>query len=399
MKIHLKNNIYTKITFGFLITNFIIIIYFYYSTHSYSVIMGNNDYSCFYAALQFLHKLPLEKLYNLSIFSKFTQSYFIHDFSKVGNYPWFYPPHYIFHIYLFGLLPLKISGILFFILGIILFSISVALWCQKTNIIQNVLFHSLATPCIMILAVNSQNSFYTTSFLLTGLHFINKRPAIAGLCFALLTYKPPFVLLIPFALLLTKNYKTFFYMVLFFAFQVSASILIFGIAPWIAFFETSQTVWHLIATNVLKTSIMPSSFAIFIMLGISEEIAKLLSIMWFSIISSITLYIWYIRKGDALAKAILVAGICLATPYMFIYDIIILIVPILFYTQHKNFILSGFDKKIIFGFGFMYSIIYYSSMIFNLKIESSLIIFTIILFIYLVFHVHRISVKHINPIA
>jgi hypothetical protein len=175
------------------------------------------------------------------------------------------------------------------------------------------------------------------------LHSIDRRPVIAGLCFALMSYKPQFVVLIPFALLLTKNYKTFFYAGLFFIIQVIASILIFGGNSWIKFFESTNTVWYLLANNGLPVEIMSSSFATFISFGLLESTEKLLSLIWFLSISGIILYVWHLRKGDSLAKALLSAGICLASPYLFHYDTAILMVSVIFFMHYKNFEVSDND--------------------------------------------------------
>jgi hypothetical protein len=384
MKLYLKDNIYTKIAFIAIITYIVIIVTMRIAT--------NSDFQCYYIAFQFLKKFPLEQLYNIDISSKFTHAYL----PEAKHYPWFYPPHYIFHIYLLGMLPLMMAKCTFLILSIILFYYAVYLWCQRTDLTQNIVYYIFATPFMFFVLLTEQNSLYTASFLLIGLHFLDKKPVVAGLCFALLTYKPQFAVLIPFALLLTKNYQTFFYAFVFFALQVIASIFVFGIAPWIAFFATTDNVWQLLANNTLNTQMMSSSFASFITLGVMLKTAKILSIIWFIPISSIGLYIWYIRKGDALAKAIFISAICLASPYLFHYDMFILILSVLFYLEHKKFQISNFD--ILIFFLLIIICIFLVIMAENTEI-SLLILCSILIFGYLLYYHRKETLKHPNLIA
>ncbi len=343
--LYIKNNKYTKIALLAIIT-YVTIIFF-------SKGLENNDFRCYYVAIKFLQKFSLDALYNISVFTEFHKAYF-----PKMEYGWFYPPHYVFQIYFFGLLPFWLANFLFCILGIGLFAAAIYCICQKVDLTQNILFYTLATPFVGFTLLTSQNSLYTASFLLIGLHFIDRKPVIAGLCFALMSYKPQFVIVIPFALLLTKNYKTFAYAGLFFIIQVIASMCVFGGNAWITFFQTTNKVWYLLANNGLPINMMASSFATFMSFGLSQSTAKLLSLIWFVGISGIVLYIWHLRKGDTIAKALLSAGICLASPYLFHYDTAVYMVSVIFFIHYKNFELSyndiqSFCVLIIFFIGLL----------------------------------------------
>ncbi|MFT6073082.1 MAG: hypothetical protein ACJARD_001530 [Alphaproteobacteria bacterium] len=239
----------------------------------------------------------------------------------------------------------------------------------------------MATPLCLIALSISQNSFYSLSFLIIGLYCIDKKPLLSGLCFALLTYKPQFAILIPIALLLTNNYRVFFYAALFFLLQVTASIVIFGIEPWVVFFQTTHNVWSLMHSNQMPIHIMSSHFTVFTSWNFSLECTKILSLFYFFSVASITLYFWYKIKGDHLAKAILCAGICLGTPYIFHYDMIILIGSVVFYMGYNGFIITEREVIEMILFCIFYILILTLSV---LTSTSMLILVSIIIFIYMV---------------
>ncbi len=340
---------------------------------------STNDFIFFYIPTQFLENFSLVKMYDVDVFFKFIQVYF----SKIERGGWFYPPHYVLFTYVFGLLPYAIAKFLFIGISLVLFIFSVYVWCQRIARTRNILFYICATPLMLYVIIYGQNSIYTASLLFLGLHFLDKKPIISGLCLGLLTYKPQFVIIMPFALLLTRHYKVMFSLSICFAIQAITSIVIFGFQPWISFLKTTDIVFKLLATNVLHVSLMISSFSTFINLGIPLALAKSLSLIFFMIISVIGLYVWYIRKGDQLAKAILVSAICLATPYMFHYDFFVYIIAILFYIEHQEFTISTIEKNMYIFFNITYFLLIVSNN------TCFLMIYKILIFAYLIFQHYR----------
>jgi hypothetical protein len=353
---------------------FVCLIIFYIGIENF--LQTENDYIFYYIPVQFLQKFSLVELYDVSNFFDYSTQYF----PTVTFGGWFYPPHYILHIYLFGLFSYGISKVLFVLTGVVLFLVAIYL-CQPKN---NFYTYLLIIPSVFLLIITSQNSLYTASYLLLGLHFLDKKPIISGLFLALLTYKPPFFIVLPFVLLFLRYKKVFLYIFIFFALQVIASLIMFGIKPWIAFINTGNTIFELLTKNFLPICLMSTSFTLFIKIGFSLENAKLLSSIWFIIISAITLYIFYIRRADNLARAILVSGVCLATPYMFFYDVALLIIPILFYMWYKEFLLTALEKNIFFLMFIIHFLV-----VFLLNIDISMI-HKLGLFSYLVY-IHKIT--------
>lgn len=345
-----------------------------------------NDFMCYYKAIQFLHEYPLQKLYDIDTFLKYDLSYLPNS-----NYGWFYPPFYVFHIYIFGLLPFKFANFFFITTGFSLFIVAIYFSCQKNiELTQKIAFYIFITPIAILSLIVGQNSFYTASFLLIGLNFLDKRPILSGLSFALLAYKPQFIIIIPFILLLTKNYKTLIWSGIFIVLQCILSIMIFGFEPWVMFFKTLGLVEALIVSDLLPFDLMASIYSFCINFGVTLPIAKIISYIWCGMISCIGSYIFYIRKGDDLAKAILISSICLATPYIFYYDTIILSVSVIFLLKHKNFELSKSDINRIIYLIFSYVILLVLSNNMNI---SLLFIFCVLSFFNMILYLKYYKIK------
>jgi len=369
--LNITDDTFKKIAFSIALTNALIFIM--------SIAM-KNDFTCFYIAIQFLDQFSLAEMYDADKYVKFMQNSVDDDEIL---YHWFYPPHYILQLYVFGFQFLSFAASKAIFIGTEYFLLIATLYiiCKNKAHRVNIIFFIMATPLCLIALGISQNSFYSLSFLIIGLYCIDKKPILSGLCFALLTYKPQFAILIPIALLLTSNYRVFFYAALFFLLQVIASIVIFGIEPWVAFFQTTHNVWSLMHSNQMPVHIMSSHFSAFTSLNLSLEYTKILSLFSFLCIASIALYFWYTRKGDHLAKAILCAGICLGTPYIFHYDMIILIGSVVFYMGYNRFVIT--DREVIEMI--LFCIFYILILILSVLTSTSMLILaSIIMFIYMV---------------
>jgi uncharacterized membrane protein len=142
IKLYIEDNKYTKIAF-FTLLSYVAIIFF-------SNILETNDFMCYYVAIKFLQKFSLEELYNISAFIKFSKAYF-----PKMEYGWFYPPHYVFQIYFFGLLPFWLANFLFCMFGIGLFSGAIYYISRRVDLTQNILFYTLATPFVGIALMTS----------------------------------------------------------------------------------------------------------------------------------------------------------------------------------------------------------------------------------------------------
>jgi hypothetical protein len=181
-----------------------------------------------------------------------------------------------------------------------------------------------------------QNGFLTSALLIAGMISLARRPVTAGSLFGLLTMKPHLGLLVPFACLAERRWRTISAAVLVAATLVGASILITGIEAWSAYFqflswfEAVAQIQHGAPFLALATTpYMALQIADFEMpLELSIQIAITLCI-------SGMVYIAYRRDGDPdLKLAFLLVGTSLATPYGFFYDLPFVAVAVVLVVRH-----------------------------------------------------------------
>jgi alpha-1,2-mannosyltransferase len=94
-----------------------------------------------------------------------------------------------------------------------------------------VLFATLAFPAVFINAMHGQNGFLTAALRGGGLLLLERRPLVAGCCFALLAYKPQFAFLIVPALLAGAHWRAMAAAAAALAGMTLGTLAVFGAAP------------------------------------------------------------------------------------------------------------------------------------------------------------------------
>jgi hypothetical protein len=177
-----------------------------------------------------------------------------------------------------------------------------------------------------------QNGFLTAALIGFALVFLEKRPVLAGICLGILTYKPHFGILFPLALAAGGHWRAFVTAGITALLLALASVVAFGIEPWLAFLRwlpvTSQT---FLSEGQAEIEKMQSVFALLRTLGAPEWLAWSVQGTLGAVIA---VAIWQIWKNPArpfaLKAAALGTGVLLATPYIYLYDMVTITIPMAF---------------------------------------------------------------------
>ena len=177
-------------------------------------------------------------------------------------------------------------------------------------------------PACLINVVGGQNGFLSAALLIGGILVLDRRPMLAGLLFGLLTFKPHLGLVLPFALVALRAWRTIAVAAATAVVMVAASLLIFGVEPWRQ---------YLAATGALETLALTrfDGFIRFMMISVVAS-ARVFGVplpIALAIQAAIALPVlvaacWAVRRtSDPAARAfVLVAAAPLLTPYVFNYD-------------------------------------------------------------------------------
>lgn len=184
----------------------------------------------------------------------------------------------------------------------------------------------LATPACALNIVSGQNGFYTAALLAGGILLLDKRPLLAGVLIGLLCYKPQLSILIPLALAAGGYWRSFIAASLSVCALMIATTLWLGSEIWPAFFTQMQMQSALMQNGESLWHRMPSVFSGIRLLGLPVLAAIVGQILSTLAAGWIVFTIW--RQPHIsinLKGAILILAGFAATPYVWDYDMVVLV--------------------------------------------------------------------------
>jgi arabinofuranan 3-O-arabinosyltransferase len=245
----------------------------------------------------------------------------------VGYFAWHYPPPFLFVASLLAQLPYQAAYIGWVVVSFLPFLVAMrAIVGRDFGYLL-----ALAIPMAFINALVGQNGFLTAALIGGALYLIPVRPVLAGICLGLLTYKPQYGLLFPIALIAAGHWRVFISAAVTAVVLATASWLAFGIESWLAFFhwmpKFSQT---FLTEGKAPWWKLQSIFSMVRYFGGSEPLGWAFQWVLTASVAVVLALIWRSRVPYTLKAAALAAGALLTTPYLFMYDMMVLAIPIAF---------------------------------------------------------------------
>jgi hypothetical protein len=207
----------------------------------------------------------------------------------------------------------------------------------------------LASPFTAWNFLAGQNGFLTASLFGASLFFLEKRPMVAGAIVGCLTYKPQFGILIPVALVASRQWRAVASAVVAAASLAAASIALFGSDAWAAFPNglVAQSKLNLGAGPDSNWGYLQTVYGLIRSLHGSANTAWLAQGLATLTTAVIVWIVWQSRVRYPLKAATLSAAALVATPYAYAYDMAAIVVPAAFLAadQLRRGLLHG-DKTI-----------------------------------------------------
>lgn len=248
-----------------------------------------------------------------------------HEFKNY--YGWHYPPTFLFVAAAIAMLPYTAAALAW----------SLATLCAYAAAIREIVGHpagffvALGFPAVLWNLGAGQNGSLTAALIGGALSLMERRPALAGVCLGLLTYKPQFGLLFPIALIAGARWRAIAVASGVAAIWAAASVAVFGTASWKAFVDwmpvTSRAV---LGEGAADWSRMQSVFAFIRVHGGSEALAWGAQTTLALVLAGAIAWLWRSRADFEIKAAALSCAALLATPYIYMYDQVALAVPIAF---------------------------------------------------------------------
>ncbi len=284
------------------------------------------DFGCAWAAgMQALHG-DVAELYDPAAFAKLQAALFGPKASFYPNWP--YPPTFFLILAPFAALPYLYAFITWDLLTL-LACVAVAYLIVRRG---PAIALALATPFTAWNFLAAQNGFLTASLLGAALLFLERQPVLAGVFTGLLTYKPQFGILIPVALVASRQWRAIASAVATVLLLAGLSIAAFGIDVWAAFPRqlVAQTELNLLADADSNWGNLQTVYGLIRSLHGGAGVAWLVQGLTTLGTAVIVWIVWRSRVSYELKAATLSAAALIATPYAFAYDIAAIVIPAAF---------------------------------------------------------------------
>ena len=249
----------------------------------------------------------------------------------VPFYGWHYPPFFFAVAFLVAALP--------YAWGLALWQMaSLAAYLATLRAIvprRETLLVAAAFPAVFVNVGHGHNGFLSAALLGGALHWLDRRPWLAGMLIGCLVYKPQFGVLIPIALLAGRRWSAIAAATVTVAVLVAISFATLGGGVWQAFIESmkfTQTV--VLEQGGTGWEKILSIFSAARSWGANVPTAYALQSALALLLATSLAWLWHSDAAFDLKAAALATGSLLATPYVLDYDIVVLAVAVAFFARH-----------------------------------------------------------------
>ena len=246
-------------------------------------------------------------------------------------YGWHYPPTFLFVAAALAALPYLVAATFWLVATLTVYAATLAgILGARAGI-----FIALGFPAALWNVTAGQNGFLTASLIGGTLALLERRPALAGICLGLLTYKPQFGLLFPIVLIADRRWLTLAVAAATAIGLAALSWLAFGSGPWQAFLDgLPVTSYVVFGEGAADWDRLQSLFGLMRAHGAGETAAWTVQAIGTLALAAGLVWLWRSRIAFELKAAALAAGTLLATPYVYIYDLVVLAVAAVFLLRY-----------------------------------------------------------------
>jgi arabinofuranan 3-O-arabinosyltransferase len=244
-----------------------------------------------------------------------------------GEYPWLYPPGFLFVATALALLPYITAWAMWLVGTFPAYLIAIrGIVGDRTGLLL-----ACAYPGIVSNFMVGQNGFLTAALIGGTLICMERRPLLAGCLLGVLSFKPHLGILFPLVLVASGRWQVLGTAAAGTALVSAAAWAAFGTGAWEAFLHALPVASQAsLADGRADFAKLQSIFGLVRMLGGGETLAFALQGAMATTVAIVLCLLWRSKASFDLKAAALATGALLATPYIFLYDLVVLAVPMAF---------------------------------------------------------------------
>jgi hypothetical protein len=180
----------------------------------------------------------------------------------------------------------------------------------------------LSFPAAAATAGIGQNAMLTAGLIGAGTYFVDRRPVVAGLLWGLLIYKPHLAMMMPIALLASRNWRAFAAMAVSAAAVLMISLAWFGTGTWLAFLTEAQSAAASFTTGRVGFAGLVSLFAAARLAGLGVTAADAIQLIVALAAAAFTALVWARGQSLPVRAMVLIAAGLIAPPVILFYDLL-----------------------------------------------------------------------------
>lgn len=241
--------------------------------------------------------------------------------TAVGQIPYGYPPAFLAIAAPFALLPYPQAAVAWVILTWAAYAVAVRLWAPRA------FWLAMAMPPLLINAITGQAGFLIAALFIGGMALLPKRPLLGGMLLGLIVIKPQLGIVLPFVLAAGREWRAFLGAALSASGLLLLGLLLFGFESYRAWLGNAGLYSSVVADGLAGWQRMASVYSALRFDGVGAAPAWIAQGLVALAAVAAACRLWH-RKAEWGARAgALAAATALASPYMFGYDTLLLIVP------------------------------------------------------------------------
>lgn len=232
-----------------------------------------------------------------------------------------YPPPFLIAVMPLGLLPYGVAAGAWVVGTFVLYLLA------ADRLAGDARWQATAFPPILMNGIIGQIGFLTGAIFIAAASQLQRRPILAGALFGCLVIKPQLGLLLPVAFIAARAWKAFAGAACSVLLLLLFSYLIVGGETFVATANALSDQATLVFSSPLSFYKMTSIYAALQLAGLPATAAGIVHTVVALCAAGLTWWIWS-RPGDLDTKvAILASATMLISPYFFLYDAVILVIP------------------------------------------------------------------------
>jgi hypothetical protein len=272
------------------------------------------DFFGFWSLARFLASHAPAQLYDNPVLAAFQRQL---DPGFAASFPCLYPPSFLLLLWPFGQMSYGVARVTWLSISLLVFLFAVC----GTRWRRPVALAAALVPATTVCLIYGQNGLLSAALMIGGVRLARGRPALAGILFGVLIYKPQLGVLIPLALAAAGLWRAIATAAATVVVLVAGSAAAFGWEMWRAWPDALRAFSHLGGSDrVHLDALSPTVSAAVRQLGGSGMEVAFIQLVATALAAAVVWRCW--RRGSGLAGDLtLPVATILATPYAYSYDL------------------------------------------------------------------------------